>query len=61
MVEHLPSMHKGLGLNPSTTCNRCGMHPRNPRVWEVKTRESAVQGHPQLQREFEANLGYLRP
>lgn len=32
----------------------------NPCYWERKTGESGVQGQPQLQRNFEPNLGYMK-
>lgn len=32
----------------------------DPSIWEVKTGVSAVEGKPQLQRKFKANLGNVR-
>lgn len=33
----------------------------NPSTWEAEARESEVQGHPWLYKEYESSLGYLRP
>lgn len=33
----------------------------NPSIWKVETRAPGVQGYPGLQRDFESNLGYVRP
>ena len=33
----------------------------NHSTWKVEARRSEVQGQPQLQREFQASQGYLRP
>lgn len=35
-------------------------HTCNPRTGEVEAAGSEVQGHPQLQNEFEVSLGYVR-
>lgn len=36
------------------------VHVCNPSPWEVDSGEQWVQGHPQLQSEFEASLGYQK-
>lgn len=36
------------------------VHVCNPSPWEVDVGEHWVQGHPQLQSEFEASLGYQK-
>lgn len=37
------------------------LHVFNPSLWEVETKGSAVQGHPQPHKEFRASLDYMKP
>lgn len=62
MVERLPSMYEALGFIPRAIWKRVWWcTPYNPSTQEVITGRSGGQHCPQLYREFEASLGYMRP
>lgn len=50
------------GFDPQHHINQVEWHTHtwNPSLWEVKTGESEIQGHPRLPSEFEVSLKYMR-
>ena len=61
-AECLPSMHKAIGSNPSTTPhNECSGEPFNSIVLEVEEGGSGIQSHPLLQSKFKTSLDYMIP
>lgn len=63
LIECLPSIHKGMGqsavLKEQNTPGCCGK-ACNLFSEEVEARGQEVQSHPQLRKELDASLGYLR-
>lgn len=49
-----------MGLGSSEQKNGHGGADCDPRIQEAEAAGSGIQGHPQLQEELEASLGYVR-
>ena len=58
LVEHLPATHKAQSLALYQV--EMVADSWNSKTWKEETERSRVQGHPQLQIEFEVSLSYMR-
>lgn len=60
LVQCLMACRKPEGQSPAPQKPDVMVPAWGPSAEEVEVRRAGVQGHPQLHREFEASLGYIR-